>query len=343
MSGIKAIISGVSGLFLEDYEKEFIIEHKPWAFILFARNIGAVDDLKALTTSLRELSKRDDVFIFIDQEGGRVQRLRPPLVPNYPAAKALGEIYKKDQNKGIRAAWIMSRLHAFDLMRYGINANCIPVLDVPVAGAHDVIGTRAYSQDPKAVAALGRSAARGLLDGGVLPVMKHIPGHGRAFSDTHLELARVDASLDILEQSDFVPFKNLSDLPAAMTAHIVYEAIDDKLPATLSKRVIENVIRKKIGFDGLLMSDDLSMKALSGSKLSKNLSDLTSKIFSAGCDIVLHCHGKQQEMHLVANAAPFLEGKALERVCDICFKVTKPDHSDEDALREEFSNLVALV
>ncbi len=343
MSGIKAIISGISGIFLEDYEKEFIIEHKPWAFILFARNIGTADELKGLTTSLREISKRDDVFIFIDQEGGRVQRLRPPLAPDYPVAKTLGEIYRKDQDKGLRAAWIMSRLHAFDLMKYGINANCLPVLDVPVVGAHDVIGTRAYSQDPQVVAALGSAAAQGLLDGGVLPVIKHIPGHGRAFSDTHLELAYVDMPLDILEQSDFIPFKNLADLPAAMTAHIVYKAIDDKLPATLSKKVIENVIRQKIGFDGLLMSDDLSMKALSDSSLSENLSDLTSKIFAAGCDIVLHCHGQLQEMHTVADAAPFLEGKALERVCSIRSKVTTPDHSNESALREEFSSLLALV
>lgn len=343
MSAIKAMITGVSGLVLRDDEKAFIAEHKPWAFILFARNIGTADDLKALITSLCEASERDDVFIFIDQEGGKVQRLCPPLVPSYPTAATLGKIYKKDQDKGLRAAWVMSRLLAFDLMKFGINANCLPVLDVPVVGAHDVIGTRAYAQEPEVVTALGRAAARGLLNGGVLPVMKHIPGHGRAFSDTHFELACVDAPLDILNQYDFMPFRDLADFPAAMTAHIIYEAIDNKVPATLSKRVIENVIRKQIGFDGLLMSDDISMKALSVRTFSKNLSDLTRKIFAAGCDIVLHCNGNLKEMLTIAHATPFLSGKALKRVCDISTVVHPPDQSDEVVLREEFLSLLALV
>ncbi|WP_336279057.1 beta-N-acetylhexosaminidase [Bartonella sp. CB175] len=343
MSEIKAMITGISGFFLRDDEKAFIIEHRPWAFILFARNIGTESDVKALTTSLRDVSERDDIFIFIDQEGGKVQRLLPPLAPRYPAAEVLGKLYKKDQDKGIRAAWIMSRLHAFDLMKFGINANCLPVLDIPVVGAHDIIGTRAYAQEREAVTALGRAAARGLLDGGVLPVMKHIPGHGRAFSDTHLELTRVDVPFNILEKYDFFPFKNLADLPAAMTAHIVYEAIDNTLPATLSKRVIEDVIRKNIGFDGLLMSDDVSMKALSGSTFSVSLSDLTRKIFAAGCDIVLHCNGNLEEMLAVAHAASFLKGKSLERAYSACTKVLQFDKSDETDLREEFSNLLAFI
>ncbi|MCZ2203773.1 beta-N-acetylhexosaminidase [Bartonella sp. A05] len=343
MSAIKAMITGISGLVLRDDEKAFIAEHKPWAFILFARNIGTADDVKALTVSLREISEHDDIFIFIDQEGGKVQRLCPPLAPSYPTAATLGEIYKKDQDKGLRAAWIMSRLQAFDLMKFGINANCLPVLDVPVVGAHNVIGTRAYDKEPEVVTALGGAAARGLLDGGVLPVMKHIPGHGRAFSDTHCELARVDASLDILEQYDFMPFRDLADLPAAMTAHIVYEAIDHEVPATLSKRVIENVIRKKIGFDGLLMSDDISMKALTGRSFSENLSDLTLKIFAAGCDLVLHCNGNLEEMLAIAHVTPFLSGKALKRVCDASIQVGQPDQSDEIVLREEFSSLLAFV
>ncbi|WP_455474542.1 beta-N-acetylhexosaminidase [Bartonella sp. B30(2025)] len=343
MSEIKAMIIGISGPFLTDDEKIFITEHKPWAFILFTRNIGTADDVKMLTTSLREISGRDDVFIFIDQEGGRVQRLLPPLVPLYPAAETLGKLYKKDPGKGIRAAWIMSRLHAFDLMKFGINANCLPVLDIPIVGAHDIIGTRAYAQEQEIVVALGRVAAKGLLDGGVLPVMKHIPGHGRALSDTHFELARVDTPFDILEKYDFVPFKKMADLPAAMTAHIVYEAIDNKFPATLSEKVIENAIRQKIGFDGLLMSDDVSMKALSGTAFSANFSDLTHRIFAAGCDIVLHCNGNLKEMLAVAHATPFLKGKALKRACSACTKVLQYDQSDEIALREEFSNLLTVL
>ncbi|OPB29321.1 beta-N-acetylhexosaminidase [Bartonella sp. WD12.1] len=343
MLEIKAMITGISGPVLTNDEKAFITEHKPWAFILFARNISTADDIKALTASLCEVSERDDIFIFIDQEGGRVQRLRPPLAPNYPMAATLGAIYKKNQEAGLRAAWIMSRLHAFDLMKLGINANCLPLLDVPVVGAHDVIGTRAYAQEPETVTALGRAAARGLLDGGVLPVMKHIPGHGRALCDTHLKMARVDATFDILEQYDFIPFRNLADFPAAMTAHIVYEAIDDKVPATLSKKVVEDIIRKKIGFDGLLMTDDVSMKGLSESICSNDLSDLTHKIFAAGCDIVLHCNGNLEEMLVIAHATPFLSGKALERACNAHARVGKPDVSDEVALREEFSSLLAFV
>ncbi|WP_455481158.1 beta-N-acetylhexosaminidase [Bartonella sp. B12(2025)] len=343
MSEIKAMITGISSYFLKDEEKAFIMEHKPWAFILFARNIGSADDVKALTTSLREVSGCDDIFIFIDQEGGRVQRLRPPLVPRYPAAATLGKLYKRDPDKGVRAAWIMSRLLAFDLIKFGINANCLPVLDIPVRGAHDVIGTRAYAQDLETVTALGCAAAKGLLDGGVLPVIKHIPGHGRAFSDTHFELARVGTSLEILEKYDFMPFKNLADLPAAMTAHIVYEAIDGEVPATLSKEVIENIVRKKIGFDGLLMSDDVSMKALSGTTLAKSFSDLTRKVFTAGCDIILHCNGNLEEMFAITQMTPFLKGKALERAYSACSRISQPDRSDENALREEFSHLLNFV
>lgn len=337
------MIVGISGVVLSDAEKAFIIEHKPWAFILFIRNIGSADNLKALTISLRELSGRNDVFIFIDQEGGRVQRLLPPLAPRYPAAATLGQLYKRDQEKGIRAAWVMSRLHAFDLIKFGINANCLPVLDIPIRGAHAVIGTRAYAKEKKTVTALGRAAAQGLIDGGILPVMKHIPGHGRAFSDTHFELAHINAPLDILEKYDFMPFKDLADLPAAMTAHVIYEAIDGKAPATLSKKVIENVIRKKIGFDGLLMSDDVSMKALSGLSLSKNFSDLTRKVFAAGCDIILHCNGNLQEMCMIARMTPFLKGKALKRAYSAYTKISQSDKSDEIALREEFSSLLNFV
>ncbi len=255
----------------------------------------------------------------------------------------MGSFYKKDIEKDIRAAWIMSRLHAFDLMKFGINANCLPVLDIPMLAAHDIIGMRAYAKERETVIALGRAVAKGLLDGGVLPVMKHILGHGQALSNTHCELAHVDVSLNILEKYDFIPFKNLADLPAAMIAYIVYEATDDKVPATLFKMVVENIIRKNIGFDGLLMSDNVLMKAFSESDLSASFSDLMRKVFVAGCDVVLHFNGNLDEMFTVAHATLFLEGKALERAYNACIRVSKLDNSDEVALREEFLDILAFV
>ena len=266
------------------------------------------EQIKDLVQALRDSVGRPSAPVFIDQEGGRVQRLRPPLAPNYPAGAALGALYRQDKEAGLRAAWLLARLHAFDLTRFGITADCLPVLDVPVEGASDVIGSRAYGNEPVSVAALGRAAAEGLIAGGMLPVMKHIPGHGRAFCDTHFELPTVDASLDELRRHDFAPFKALSDLPAAMTAHVVYSAIDPNNPATTSSKVIEEVIRGEIGFDGLLMSDDTSMKALSGDFPTK-----AASILAAGCDLVLHCNGVMEEMAGIASRTTILTGKSLER------------------------------
>lgn len=338
MAKMKAMITGISGRILTTDEKKFIAENQPWAFILFTRNIGTADEVRQLTASLRDACGREDVFIFIDQEGGRVQRLRAPLAPDYPPAAMLGAIYHKDQQKGSRAGWIMSRLHAFDLQRLGINADCLPLLDVPIEGADNVIGTRAYGNDPETVAAMGRAAANGLQAGGVLPVMKHIPGHGRALCDTHKSLARVNAALDVLRGTDFAPFKSLSDLPVAMTAHVVYECVDARQPATLSKAVINTIIRGEIGFDGLLMTDDLSMKALSG-----DLGKLTQQAFAAGCDIVLHCNGDREEMVKIAAATPWLEGKPLLRAEHAKMFLHKPDDADEKNLRDEFKSLLTMA
>ena len=335
MQKMKAMIVGVSGLSLTNDEKDFIAENRPWAFILFARNIGSADEIKQLTASLRSACGRDDAFVFIDQEGGRVQRLRAPLAPDYPPAATLGELYKKDKAKGLHASFIMSRLHAFDLQRLGINADCLPVLDVPIAGADNIIGNRAYGNDCETVIALGRAAAEGLKAGGVLPVMKHIPGHGRALCDTHKSLARVDAPLETLRLTDFAPFEALSDLPVAMTAHVVYESVDPEKPATLSKKIVGSIIRNEIDFDGLLMTDDLSMKALSG-----DLGDLAKEAFAAGCDLVLHCNGEKEEMERIAAATPWLEGKSAARAQATTNWVSQPDNADEKALREEFHSLL---
>lgn len=332
MENCKAFITGIAGLSLNDQERAFIKQHKPWGFILFARNIDNSEQLSALTDDIRLASNNENALIFLDQEGGRVQRLRPPLAPNYPTAAALGDIYNKDQDQGLRTAWLMSRLHAFDLKKYGINADCLPLLDVPIAGSHDVIGSRAYGHTPEIVTAVGKAAAQGLIDGGVLPVMKHIPGHGRAMCDTHLALARVEADIDELKQSDFIPFKQLAHLPTAMTAHVVYEAIDQEQTATLSSKVISEIIRSDIGFDGLLMTDDLSMKALSGT-----IGDLARQAFIAGCDVALHCNGNFSEMLEVAENSPYLQGKAAQRAANAEGFVVNMIAADEKELRQEFA------
>jgi len=332
MSESKRMILGAAGLSLTPDEIAFYRDERPWGFILFARNVGEAAQLRDLTSAMRESVGRADAPVFIDQEGGRVQRLRPPLAPNYPAASALGALYHRDREAGVRATWLMSRLHAFDLMHRGVDVDCLPVLDVPVEGAHDVIGQRAYGRDPEAVAALGRAAADGLLAGGVLPVMKHIPGHGRAGADTHVELPTVTAPLEELRERDFAPFRSLRDLPMAMTAHVVYSAIDPGNPATHSARVVREIVRGEIGFDGLLMSDDISMKALSGDFATKS-----AAILAAGCDLVLHCNGVMEEMRAVAGATGPLSGKPLERAERALAARRKPDKSVEAAARAEFA------
>jgi beta-N-acetylhexosaminidase len=332
MSESKRMILGASGLSLTPDEIAFYRDERPWGFILFARNVGEVAQLRDLTAGMRDCVGRPDAPVFIDQEGGRVQRLRPPLAPNYPPAAALGEPYRRDREAGLRAAWLMSRLHAFDLVRCGVDADCLPVLDVPVEGAHDVIGQRAYARDPVTVAAMGRAAAAGLFAGGVLPVMKHIPGHGRAGADTHFELPTVNASLEELRGHDFAPFRALRDLPMAMTAHVVYSAIDPANPATHSAKVIGEIVRGEVGFDGLLMSDDVSMKALSGDFATK-----AAAILAAGCDLVLHCNGVMEEMRAVAGAASPLSGKPLQRAEQALAVRRKPDATVEAEVRAEFA------
>ncbi|MGL4404939.1 MAG: beta-N-acetylhexosaminidase [Notoacmeibacter sp.] len=332
MPSPSAAIFGLLGHSLSVEEIGFFKRVDPWGYILFARNIDNAAQLRALTASIRAVSGRKNVPIFIDQEGGRVQRIKAPLAPLYPTGRQIGEIYKMNRKKGLRAAWLMSRLHAFDLEAYGINADCLPVLDVPIEGAHDVIGNRAYSHDPNEVAEIGMAAAEGLVAGGVLPVIKHIPGHGRGASDSHLDLPVVTTPHEELSATDFVPFKALSKMPIAMTAHITYSALDDQAPATLSKTVIRKIIRKEIGFDGLLMSDDVSMKALSGDFASR-----TGAIFAAGCDMVLHCNGDMAEMVAIAALLAPLRGKSLKRAKRAVKWLGKGKEANESALRDEFA------
>ncbi|MBB5538182.1 beta-N-acetylhexosaminidase [Rhizobium giardinii] len=338
MTESKAFISGCKGLTITPEEKAFFAGERPWGFILFGRNIGEPEQISDLVASLRDSVGNPDAPVLIDQEGGRVQRIRPPIVPQYPNGAAIGEIYRRDREQGLRAAWLMSRLHAFDLMRFGITVDCLPVLDVPIEGSSDVIGNRAYGHDPQAVAAIGAAAAAGLKAGGMLPVMKHMPGHGRAFVDSHHKLPVVDVPFDELAKSDFVPFVAMKNELMAMSAHIVFTAIDPENPATTSPKVVEGVIRGHIGFDGLLMSDDVSMNALAG-----NIEERARGIVAAGLDLVLHCHGIMDEMLQVARVVPVISGATLRRVKAVEAGFAKPDSSDEAALRDEFNGMLAIV
>lgn len=304
----RAFISGCASLSLSDEEKSFFSEADPWGFILFRRNVASPDQVRGLVHELRSCVGRTDAPVLIDQEGGRVQRLSAPHWPAFPPARRFGALYARDPEQALALCGIGARLIAEDLRDLGITVDCLPVLDVPIAGAHDVIGDRAYSDDPRVVAALGRVAAEGLIAGGVLPVFKHVPGHGRAMVDSHLSLPVVETTRAELRIRDFEPFRALSDLPAAMTAHVVYRSIDPSAPATTSRTVVEDVIRREIGFDGLLMSDDLSMKALRGS-----FEERTSACFAAGVDMALHCNGNLDEARAVASQTPLLSGKAARR------------------------------
>ncbi|MGI9353207.1 MAG: beta-N-acetylhexosaminidase [Rhizobiaceae bacterium] len=334
--GISAAIFGCSEKTLTQQEREFYNRVQPWGFILFGRNIETPDQVAGLVSDLKSCVDHEEVPVLIDQEGGRVRRLRPPHWAEYHSGSLIGQHYMEDREKGLRIAWLQSRLMAFDLQRLGINVDCLPVLDVPVPGSHDVIGDRAYGNRPEIVSDIGRAASYGLLDGGVSPVIKHIPGHGRACADSHKELPKVSASLKELKSKDFVPFKSLCDMPMAMTAHVVYEAIDSESPATSSKTVIDEIIRGFMEFEGLLMCDDLSMNALSG-----DFSHRTQSAFAAGCDIVLHCNGTMEEMLEVSGALQDLEGVSATRANAAMERLHSIDNSNENELRKEFETLCA--
>lgn len=305
---LSAFISGVAGEVLSPAEAAFYRLARPAGLILFARNCTGHDQIRKLVGDVRDAVGADEFLVLIDQEGGRVQRLRPPLGRALPAADAYARLYGDDAELAKDAAYHAARLLADDLKALGINTDCAPVVDVPVAGAHDIIGDRAYGREPQQVAALARAVAAGFMAGGVLPVIKHIPGHGRAMADSHHELPVVTEPHAVLSATDFAAFKLLNDMPVAMTAHVVFTAIDAEQPASTSQRVTRDIIRGEIGFDGLLMSDDLSMKALSGS-----FEDRTRSVLAAGSDLALHCNGSLAEMEAVAKACPALAGDALRR------------------------------
>jgi beta-N-acetylhexosaminidase len=332
----KAFITGLSGVKLTADERGFIASERPWGFILFKRNIEAPKQLALLVEELKKCAGRPDVPVLIDQEGGRVQRLGPPHWPAYPPGALFGALYDLDPALGLSAARLGARLIAADLSELGINVDCLPLADVPVAGADAVIGNRAYGTEPGKVAAIARAVTEGLEEGGILPVLKHIPGHGRANADSHLRLPEVNTSKNELERTDFAAFQPLADLPMAMTAHVVFSALDPVHPATTSATIIEQVIRGVIGFQGLLMSDDVSMNALSGS-----IAERTRAIFSAGCDIALHCNGQLEEMRDVAAETPELSGKALERARKALASRRAPRPFDRAAARTELEAMMS--
>jgi beta-N-acetylhexosaminidase len=334
----RAFITGISGLELSAAEREFIRAERPWGFILFKRNIDTLAQVTQLVAELRMAAGNPDAPVLIDQEGGRVQRLGPPHWPVYPPGAVFDALYEIDPALGLAAARLSARLIADDLIQLGITVDCLPLADVPVEGADAVIGNRAYGTEPGKVAAIARAVADGLEQGGVLPVLKHIPGHGRATADTHFRLPEVDTPRKELEQTDFAAFQPLADLPMAMTAHVVFSALDPAHPATTSATIVEQVIRGVIGFQGLLMSDDVSMNALAGS-----IAERTRAIVSAGCDMVLHCNGKLDEMQDVARETPELSGIALQRAERALASRKPPQPFDRQAARTQLDTLIDRV
>lgn len=325
-----AAIYGCAGHRLTEDERAFFAEARPWGFILFRRNIETPEQLRALTADLRACVGDPEAPILIDQEGGRVQRMGPPHWPKYPP----GDAYLKAANDPMRArdlARLGARLMAHDMRDVGITVDLLPVLDVPVPGAHDIVGDRSYGRDPQTVALLGRAAAEGLLAGGVLPCLKHMPGHGRAFADSHKDLPTVHADFETLDGWDFAPFRALSDMPMAMTAHIVFTAVDRKRPATQSKKAVR-MMREHLGFTGLILTDDLSMQALSGS-----LGERAHLSLKAGCDVVLHCNGDLAEMQAVAEATGKLKGRARARAEAALARIVRaPEPLDAAAGHQRF-------
>jgi len=336
-SSLRAFICGCRDEKLRASERAFFREARPCGLILFKRNCRSPEQIRAPIDSFREAVGSSDALVLVDQEGGRVQRLGPPHWRAYPPARAFATLYQRNPETGLAAARASAELMGRDLAVLGIDVDCAPVLDVPVPGAHDVIGDRAYGDTPAQVAALGRAVADGLLRAGVLPIIKHIPGHGRARADSHKSLPRIDADLDALRLTDFAPFAALRDMPLAMTAHVLLPAVDPRRPVSVSPVAVRRVIRGEIGFDGLLMCDDISMKALPGRPASK-----AGAVLKAGCDVVLHCNGARREMEAVAAAAPPLAGKSLARFRAARARIAPAETFDREAAEAHLREALAV-
>lgn len=332
---MKPVIFGCAGESLTAEEKAFFAAEQPAGIILFKRNLKNPEQASALISDMKTCLRRRKILVLVDQEGGRVQRLCPPHWRRSLPARVYGNMMGEDSELAHQALRLAILSTGLELRSLGITVNCLPVLDVPHAGADEIIGDRAFGEDPAMVADLGRVAADALLEAGILPVIKHIPGHGRAEVDSHEALPRVTATIEDLEESDFPPFRALADLPLAMTAHVVYEAIDPDNPATLSEKVISDVIRGSIGFKGLLMSDDLSMGALSGS-----LAERTIRALSAGVDLALHCNGDMAEMQDVAGALEPADEELGARIGAALERIAEPPEHDAQSIIERYNDLM---
>jgi beta-N-acetylhexosaminidase len=326
----RAFITGLAGPVLGAEERAFLRDFEPWGLILFKRNIQSPDQVRRLVAEARD-SVGGDVPVLVDQEGGRVQRLGPPHWPVYPPAAAYARLYDDDPAVALIAARLGARLISGDLVPLGIDVDCMPLADVPVDGADPVIGDRAYGTSPDKVSAIAAAVAEGLMEGGVLPVLKHLPGHGRATADSHEKLPVVATDRALLDATDFAAFRPLAQLPLGMTAHVVFTTIDPTAPATTSPTIIGEVIRDSIGFTGALMSDDVSMGALTGT-----IGERTRAAFAAGCDLVLHCNGRLDEMRAVASQTPMLEGAAARRSAAALAARRQPTDIDLPTARADF-------
>lgn len=327
---MKPLIVGLEGLVLTANEIDFLKTQKPWGVIIFKRNCETPAQIRALTDSIKEIYNTEEVPILIDQEGGRVARLKGKDFRTYPSADFFYQIYQKDPEQALALVRLNASLQASELYHLGITVNCAPMIDVRHPSAHDIIGDRAFGENPADVALYGDAVIKGLMDQNILPIIKHMPGHGRSLCDSHHDLPIVDANWRELQQ-DFFPFKVLNRCPLAMTAHIRYTCLDDSLPATMSKDIIQQVIRGWLGFSGILMGDDISMQALKG-----NIADLALKSLEAGCDLVLHCNGQFDEMQAITDkipeACPIL-GYRTQAMWQTLFEAASP-RADDDLLME---------
>ena len=328
-------IFGCDGVTLSADEMAFFPDINPLGLILFRRNCESRDQLKRLTDSFREAVGRADAPILIDEEGGRVQRLQPPEWVAHPAARELGVVAEKNLERGVRAAYINAQLIAHELVQLGINVDAAPVLDLLVDGANEVIGSRAFSKNPELVAAMGRAACEGFLSAGVLPIIKHMPGHGRANADSHIALPTIDVDGDTLLATDMVPFRRLNDMPWAMTAHIVYPQLDAERPCTQSPALIGHWLRERIGFGGVIITDCIHMNALEGTHAER-----AARSVAAGVDLVLNSHGPVSDMYEVAKVLPVLEGVAKQRVERSLQMIQKGEELDVQMLMKERGELL---
>ncbi len=331
----RAVLFGTSGPSLSDWERAFFRDADPLGFILFRRNVETPEQIRALTQALREAVGRADAPILIDQEGGRVQRLRPPHWPDLPPMGRHGALALADPEAAQRSVWLQARLIAETLLPLGLDVDCLPCVDLLHPQSHSVIGDRSFGSDAALVSALGQAACSGLRAGGVSPVVKHMPGHGRATVDSHLSLPRVETAREELARTDFVPFQALADEHWGMTAHIVYSDLDAERPATQSPRIIEEVIRQEIGFDGLLVSDDITMEALAGTQAERAAASL-----AAGCDLVLHCSGDRAEMQEVAGVVEAMTAPCQARFARASAAVRSPEPFDRDEGLDELGRLL---